>query len=221
MSDSVYIVPPCHEDVKILHQDEDILLVHKPHLLLSVPGRDPRNHDSIISRLVKEHPEAAMCHRLDLDTSGIMVVPLNKPALSDLNRQFRERVVEKMYTAVVYGIVEEDEGKIDFPIGSDWDERPRQRIDFENGKPAETSYTVVERDTVNNRTRLILRPVTGRTHQLRVHTKALGHPILGCDMYAHSEAFNMSKRMLLHATELSFFHPVTGERIEGVCPPTF
>jgi len=221
MSDEPFIVPPCEREIEILHQDVDLMLIHKPHLLLSVPGRDPRNHDSVITRIQKDYPDANVCHRLDLDTSGIMIIPLRKSSLSHFGRQFQQRAVQKLYTAVVYGIVEQDSGTIDLPIRCDWENRPLQMVDHEQGKHSLTHFEVAERDEENNCTRMLLKPVTGRSHQLRIHMRELGHPILGCDLYAHPEAFKASERMLLHATTISFIHPTTLKKFEGHCPPEF
>lgn len=217
--DLPYLVPHSQEEIRIIYQDEDLLLVRKPHLLLSIPGRHPLNKDCLITRLQQEFPSASIVHRLDLDTSGIMVVPLNKPTHAHISRQFQERKVHKSYIAVVYGLVEDDSGKIDLPIVTDWENRPLQMICHERGKNALTHFDVIERD--KDRTRMLLKPVTGRSHQLRIHMRELGHPILGCDMYAHPEALAMSPRMLLHATTLAFEHPSTGEWLSGECPPDF
>ncbi len=214
-----YIVPHSQEKIRILHADQDLLLVRKPDLLLSIPGRHPLNKDCLITRLQRDHPSASIVHRLDLDTSGIMVIPLNKPTHAHISRQFQERKVEKTYTAVVHGIVADDEGEVELPIRCDWDRRPLQMIDHERGKYALTRYRVLDR--LEDRTRLLLMPVTGRSHQLRIHMRELGHPILGCDMYAHEEALKMADRLLLHATTLGFEHPITGKWIQGECPPDF
>jgi tRNA pseudouridine32 synthase/23S rRNA pseudouridine746 synthase len=162
-----------------------------------------------------------MVHRLDLDTSGIMLVPITKAAQSSLARQFQERVIDKTYTAIVYGIVDQDEGSIELPIIADWPKRPLQKICFEHGKPALTHFKVIERDRENNQTRMELKPVTGRSHQLRIHMRELGHPILGCDMYAHETARSMSSRLLLHATTIAFNHPIIGDRIQWHHAPEF
>ncbi len=215
----IYIVPPCEEEVKILYRDPHLLLVRKPDLLLSVPGRNPLNKDCVISRLQVEFPSASMVHRLDLDTSGIMVIPLDKATHASISRQFQQRRVEKSYHAVVYGKVEQDEGEIDLPIAADWANRPRQVICAERGKSALTRYKVLERQA--DRTRLLLKPVTGRSHQLRIHLREIGHPILGCDMYAHPEALGMAPRLMLHATTLAFEHPISGQWLRGHCPPDF
>lgn len=214
-----YIVPHSREAIAILYEDRDLLLVRKPHLLLSIPGRHPLNRDCLITRLRRSYPSAGIVHRLDLDTSGIMVIPLNRPAHAHLSRQFQQRRVDKTYHAVVYGNVARDTGEIDLPIAPDWANRPRQQICRERGKAALTRYEVLERQA--DRTRLLLRPVTGRSHQLRIHMAELGHPILGCDMYAHERALGMAPRLLLHASTLGFEHPRTGERMAEECPPDF
>ena len=214
-----YLVPHSKEEIRILHQDEDLLLVRKPDLLLSIPGRHPLNRDCLISRLQVRYPGASIVHRLDLDTSGIMVVPLNRAAHAHISRQFQQRQVEKGYHAIVYGVVEEDAGEVDLPIACDWENRPRQVICHDRGKAALTRYQVLERGA--DRTRLLLCPVTGRSHQLRIHMRELGHPILGCDMYAHDRARAMAGRLMLHASMLAFEHPATGEWLQGECPPEF
>ncbi len=214
-----YLVPHSQEEIRILYQDEDLLLVRKPDLLLSIPGRHPLNKDCLITRLQEQYPSASIVHRLDLDTSGIMVIPLNKPTHAHISRQFQERLVKKSYEAVVYGRVEAETGEVDLPIATDWPNRPLQMICHERGKSALTRYQVMARG--EDRTRLLLMPVTGRSHQLRIHMRELGHPILGCDMYAHKEALAMADRLMLHATRIAFEHPSTGEWLEGVCEPDF
>jgi tRNA pseudouridine32 synthase/23S rRNA pseudouridine746 synthase len=214
-----YIVPHSQEEIRILHEDEHLLLVRKPDLLLSIPGRHPLNKDCLITRLQKDYPTASIVHRLDLDTSGIMVIPLDKPTHAHISRQFQERKVEKSYHAVVYGVVANEADEVELPIRCDWERRPLQMIDHEKGKYALTRYEVLER--FEDRTRLLLKPVTGRSHQLRIHMRELGHPILGCDMYAHEEALGMADRLLLHATTLAFEHPATGEWLSGECPADF
>jgi tRNA pseudouridine32 synthase/23S rRNA pseudouridine746 synthase len=214
-----YLVPHSQEPIHILYADNDLLLVRKPHLLLSVPGRHPLNRDCLISRLQQTYPQASMVHRLDLDTSGIMVIPLNRACHANLSRQFQERLVYKRYEAVVWGVVARDRGEISLPIVSDWERRPLQKICFETGREAITWFEVVTREA--DRTRLQLMPQTGRSHQLRIHCRELGHPILGCDMYAHEAALAMAPRLLLHASELGFTHPTTGDWLQEACPPDF
>ncbi len=214
-----YIVPHSQEAIRILYQDDDLLLVRKPDLLLSIPGRHPLNKDCLITRLQRDFPTATIVHRLDLDTSGIMVIPLNKPTHAHISRQFQERQVEKQYHAVVYGSVVPDSGEVELPIRCDWERRPLQMIDHERGKHALTRFEVLER--MGDRTRMLLKPVTGRSHQLRIHMRELGHPILGCDMYAHAEALAMADRLLLHASYIAFEHPATGQWLSGECPAEF
>ncbi len=214
-----YLVPHSQEEILILYEDADLLLVRKPDLLLSIPGRHPLNKDCLITRLRQRYPTASIVHRLDLDTSGIMVIPLNKPTHAHISRQFQQREVKKSYHAVVYGVVEQDKGEVDLPIARDWANRPRQMICQERGKAALTRYEVLQRGT--DRTRLLLKPVTGRSHQLRIHMRELGHPIPACDMYAHETALAMASRLMLHATTLGFEHPATGEWLQGECPPDF
>jgi len=205
-----YIPPPCNEAVEILYADEDLLVVSKPAGLLSAPGRIVK--DSVLLRMRAEYPDVAIVHRLDLDTSGLLVLSLSQRASSDLNRQFRERVIDKEYVALVDGLVAEDTGEVELPIASDPDNRPRQVIDEENGRSALTRFQVLTRE--DNCTRLQLVPVTGRSHQLRIHMAAVGHPILGCDLYATENAFQRADRLLLHAVRLGFCHPGSGERLE-------
>lgn len=215
-----YIVPLCLEEPVILYEDEHLLLVNKPAFLLTVPGRHRLNKDCLITRLQQHYPTATVVHRLDLDTSGILIIPLSKPVHSHISRQFQERQVDKSYTAELFGIIEQD-GEINLPISADWERRPKQKIDIENGKNALTRYEVIETDLALNKTRVIFRPTTGRSHQLRIHSAAIHHPILGCDMYAHEEALAASPRLQLHATSLGFVHPVTNQWLECVSPSPF
>lgn len=219
LSPPPYLVPHSREEIRILYEDGDLLLVRKPDLLLSVPGRHPLNKDCLVSRLQQSYPSASIVHRLDLDTSGIMVIPLNKASHAHISRQFQQRQVEKSYIAIVYGVLGEDRGEVDLPIACDWENRPRQLICHQRGRQALTRFEVLERGV--DRTRVLLRPVTGRSHQLRIHMREIGHPILGCDMYAHPQALAMAPRLLLHASTLAFAHPATGEWLAGECPPDF
>ena len=214
-----FIVPPCHEAVEILHVNASFLLVNKPSGLLSVPGKNPLNSDCLISRVQPDYPEARIVHRLDMDTSGIMVLAIGADNHRALSKQFEQRLTHKEYTAMVYGQVDNDNGAIELPLICDWPNRPKQMVCRENGKQALTHYEVLER--LEDRTRLRLKPVTGRSHQLRVHSMAIGHPILGCEFYAHTKAVNMAPRLQLHSTRLHINHPLTGERIQGYSPAPF
>ena len=205
-----HVPPPCKEEVLVHYVDNDILVVDKPSGLLSVPGRIVK--DSVLHRVMFDHPDAVTVHRLDLDTSGLMVLALSKSAVRNLNRQFRDRSIKKNYLADVWGKVDEDSGQVDLPISPDPFKRPNQLVDYESGKAALTLFEVLERGSLS--TRLKLSPITGRTHQLRLHLASIGHPILGCDLYAHEEAFKVSDRLMLHADYMAFCHPVTEEPIE-------
>ncbi|EKF73061.1 ribosomal large subunit pseudouridine synthase A [Alcanivorax hongdengensis A-11-3] len=215
-----YIVPTCHERVGTLYRDANIVLIHKPAYLLSVPGRAPENQDCAFHRLRARFADVRLVHRLDLDTSGIMVFALNAGAQSQLSRLFQQRTVKKHYQAMVHGIVARDEGEIDLPLIADWPNRPLQKVCHDTGKTALTRYRVLERDHHRQRTRLQLSPVTGRSHQLRIHCRELGHPIIGCDMYAPAEIEALSPRLLLHAERLGFNHPTTGlwSEFSAPCP---
>jgi tRNA pseudouridine32 synthase/23S rRNA pseudouridine746 synthase len=216
-----FIVPACHEEIEILYQDEHLLLINKPTGLLSLSSKPPLNQDSVHSRLVKEFPSATLVHRLDLGTSGIMIVALNKAINAAIGNQFQDRTVTKSYIAVLHGHFQEDTGSMDFPIAKGV--FPLQKVCYETGKKSLTDYRVIERNEEEGKltTRVEFKPVTGRTHQLRVHSEAFGYPILGCDLYASDEAFFMASRLMLHATTIEFEHPITGERIYGVSPCPF
>lgn len=214
-----FIVPRCDEQIEILYQDQDLLLINKPSKLLSLSGKHPLNKDSVHFRLVQDYPTATLVHRLDFGTSGIMILALNKPANGQLTKQFQARTISKTYVALLHGAVAEDNGSIDLPIAKDRPNFPLQKICHETGKQAISHYRVVERLPLA--TRVEFSPESGRTHQLRIHSQALGHPILGCDLYASDEAFFLAPRLMLHATSIGFEHPVSGERIEGLCSCPF
>src|SRR6478609_9188485 len=167
------VLPHCNEAIQVLQQDDAFLIINKPTRLLSVPGRHPLNHDSVIARLQTEYPQAAIVHRLDFDTSGIMVIPLNKLALSHISKQFQARTVRKTYTAIVDGLIKDDDGIIDLPIAADAENRPKYKICFESGKKSVTEFSVMDRDQIANTTRVLLHPVTGRSHQLRLHMQSI------------------------------------------------
>jgi len=214
-----YLVPHSRDLIRVLYEDDLLLIVDKPHLLLSVPGRHPLNKDSLITRLASRFPGVAAVHRLDLDTSGLLVVPKTREALSTLGRHFQERQVNKVYHALVWGNVEHNEGQIDFPLIADWENRPRQKVCVKTGKPSLTQYEVIDRRGETTLLKLI--PVTGRSHQLRLHLREIGHPILGCDMYAHDTALQASPRLLLHASALQLCHPTTGTSLSAFSPIPF
>lgn len=215
-----FIAPPCHDDIEILWQDEHLLLINKPSGLLSLSGKNPQNLDSVHYRLVQTFPGCTLVHRLDFGTSGLMVVARNKDINAALCEQFSQRSVEKVYSALLCGHVENDEGVIDAPIAKDPVLFPLMSICAKNGKPARSHYRVVERfyqETGLPLTRVKLTPETGRTHQLRIHCQQLGHPILGCDLYGGLEAprAERTSRLMLHASVLNFIHPVSGEPVNA------
>lgn len=219
--EDLIVLPRCLAEVSILHRDSEFIIINKPARLLSVPGRHPQNNDSVIVRLQKLYPAAAIVHRLDFDTSGLLVIPLHKGSLSHISKQFQARTVRKTYTAVVQGLVKETTGVIDLPIAADMDNRPKYKICAATGKKSVTEFTVLARDEATQTTRVLLHPITGRSHQLRLHLQAMGHPILGCEFYGDAETLNKAPRLLLHATELEFKHPKTGKKIVEVCQPDF
>ncbi len=213
-----FIAPVCHEKIETLYEDEFLLLINKPSGLLSLSGKHPANKDSVHYRLVKDYPSALMVHRLDLGTSGIMVIALNKVINAQLCQQFANREVTKSYTALLDGHLVLNKGIIDAPIAKA--DFPLQKICYDSGKPAQSRYEVIERLTQPFCSRVIFTPITGRTHQLRVHSQQLGHSILGCDLYGNEETRLKGKRLMLHATTLNFIHPVTLQEMNGhcVCP---
>jgi len=215
-----FIAPPCVDDIKILYQDDALLLIDKPSGLLSLSGKNPLNLDSVHHRLVKQFPTALMPHRLDFGTSGLLIIALNKNVAANLNRQFQLRTVIKTYQAVLAGRITEDDGDIHLPIAKDPVNFPKLKICFETGKAASSHFQVLDRPSQTDTTRVLFTPHTGRTHQLRIHSAGLGHPIVGCDLYGTVESQKMADRLLLHATTLEFDHPISGKRMYGVsaCP---
>jgi len=197
------------------------MLINKPSGLLTLSGKHPLNLDSVHHRLVKEFPSATMLHRLDLGTSGIMIVALDKDINAHIGKQFQQRLVKKNYVAILHGHLSEDTGRIDIPIAKDTDNFPLQKICFDTGKDAVSEYQVIERIEEPCSTRVLYTPRTGRTHQLRIHSNAFGHPILGCDLYASDEAFQLASRLMLHASTIEFMHPVSGETVVGHSPCPF
>jgi len=216
-----FIVPLCTEQIEIVYQDEHLLLINKPSALLSLSGKHPLNKDSVHWRLVQDFPTATLAHRLDFGTSGLMIVALNKEVNGHLTRQFQERRVAKRYMALLHGHLAEDSGEIDLPIAKNREHFPLQKICYTTGKPAQSHYQVLERLENPFATRVIFTPITGRTHQLRIHSGEIGHGILGCDLYASDEAFSLAPRLMLHAERIEFEHPVSGERVKGCCPCPF
>ena len=222
-----FIAPPCHEDIEILYQDDSILLINKPSGLLSLSGKNPLNKDSVHHRLVQDFPTATLLHRLDFGTSGIMLVALNKALNGILTKEFQEGRVSKTYTALLhghlYGDDQEDSGTIDLPIAKDKPNFPLVKICAETGKSAVSEFVVLERLSQPDRTRVCFTPLTGRTHQLRIHSQKIGHPIVGCDLYglADDETGLDANRLMLHATTLAFTHPVSRQPMQMECVAPF
>lgn len=212
--------PPLDPWLHILYQDEHIMVVNKPSGLLSVPGRLEEHKDSVMTRIQRDFPQADSVHRLDMATSGVIVVALTKAAERELKRQFREREPAKQYVARVWGHPAAEKGMIDLPLICDWPNRPKQMVSVELGKPAQTEYQVLAYDA-DNSARVQLKPITGRSHQLRVHLLALGHPILGDRFYAHPEALAMAPRLQLHAESLTITHPAFGNSMTFRQPADF
>lgn len=203
--------PPADSGLDILYEDPYILALNKPAGLLAVPGKSEDKKDSLALRVISRFPDALIVHRLDMATSGIMIMALNKDIHRDLSKQFQDRLVNKTYVAVVDGFITDKTGSIDLPLITDWPNRPLQKVDFDIGKASLTHYKVLEYFDLNNTTRVELKPETGRTHQLRVHMQSIGHAILGDRLYASEAAQKKAARLLLHASQLSFSHPITGE----------
>lgn len=215
---SVY-QPPA-EGLSIVHVDAGLIVVDKPSGLLSVPGRGEDKQDCVITRLQRDWPEAMIAHRLDMSTSGLLVVARGEAMQKAMYKLFRERAVHKRYLATVDGLVGPDSGEIDLPLICDWPNRPRQMVSQELGKPSLTRFRVLARDPAAGLSRVELEPVTGRSHQLRVHLAALGHPILGDELYAGPAAAR-AERLLLHAAEIAFVHPVDGKPVTFRRPAPF
>ena len=202
--------------LEIIYQDESVLAVNKPAGLLTVPGRGPDKQDCLYHRVLEQFPDALMVHRLDMDTSGLVLFARSLEAQRNLSMQFEKREISKIYVAFVEGVIDQDEGMVDYPMRKDMEQRlpPKHLVDCVRGQKAVTEWKVVERG--NDTTRVELSPQTGRSHQLRVHMQSIGHPIVGDPIYGHSAG-----RLMLHARTLEFRHPVTGEPIRLECPVPF
>ncbi|MDA7426401.1 RluA family pseudouridine synthase [Thalassococcus lentus] len=209
---------PPKGDIPVLHEDSDLLVVDKPAGLLSVPGKGEDLADCLLTRLEQAFPTARLVHRLDRDTSGVMIFALTAHAQKQLGQQFEARKVKKTYLARVAGRLEPKTGTVDLPLIVDWPNRPRQMVCHETGKPSITDWKVVRSSDEETRVRLF--PQTGRSHQLRVHMLALGHPILGDPFYAPETAAHYP-RMMLHAEELRVNHPENGRGMRFRAKPPF
>lgn len=209
--------PPL-EPLSVLHEDAEVLLVDKPAGLLSVPGKGPELADCLLVRVQSAFPDALLVHRLDRDTSGVMIFALTPHAQRHLGLQFEKRMTKKTYVARVWGVPAEKTGTVDLPLIVDWPNRPKQMVCHDTGKPAQTDWRVLKDEGQTARVRL--QPQTGRSHQLRVHMLSLGHPILGDPFYATGPARDY-ERLMLHSQELRFNHPQGGKSTKVRAPLPF
>ncbi|MEM7509132.1 MAG: pseudouridine synthase [Pseudomonadota bacterium] len=200
---------PPKDPLRVIHEDAAVIVISKPSGLLSVPGKPAEHRDCLLDRVVAVFPDALLIHRLDLETSGIVIFARGRVAQKQLNRQFEKRVVEKTYIARVEGRVVGSGGRIELPLTADWPNRPMQKVCFDTGKPSVTDWRVLDREA--DATRLSLTPHTGRSHQLRVHLRAIGHSILGDPFYASEAGLRAASWLQLHAESLRFRHPDGGD----------
>ena len=206
--------------IQLIYQDEGFIIVNKPHDLLSVPGKGPMKQDCLINRLINQgFVSALIVHRLDYATSGLMVIALNKAMHKSLSLLFQNRLIDKSYQAVLYGITACHSGEVNQPLRCDWQNRPKQIVDYQWGKKAITHWKILRRQ--NNCTRVVLFPETGRSHQLRVHMQWLGHAICGDRFYATPLGLAQSDRLCLHAQQLGFKHPLSNEYLSFKSPCPF
>ncbi|GAA0761659.1 pseudouridine synthase [Ideonella azotifigens] len=209
MTERGIVYAPPQDELKVLHADDQLVAIDKPAGLLSVPGRGPAHADCAAARVQALFPDALTVHRLDMGTSGVLVFGRGAAAQRTLSQAFEQRQTEKRYLAIVAGLPAEDDGQIDLPLIADWPNRPRQMVDLARGRPSTTLWRCLSRDPATNTARLLLTPITGRSHQLRVHLQAIGHPILGDELYAPPDVDAASPRLMLHAWQLTLPHPVS------------
>ncbi len=210
--------------IDLVYADASLLVVNKPSGLLAVPGRGADKQDCLSARVQAAYPDALIVHRLDMATSGLMVMARCPAAQRALSKAFAARELHKRYIAVVAGRLQAPPqawGMIDLPIIVDWPNRPLRIVDPLHGKPSQTRWRVLSVDDTGACTRVELEPITGRSHQLRVHLRELGHPILGDALYAPLDVQAMASRLLLHAWSLGFVHPVTGKDMAFECAVPF
>ena len=204
---------------RLIYLDEDLLVLDKPAGLLSVPGRGPDKQDCLSARVQARWPGALTVHRLDMATSGLLLMVRNPHSQRQLSLAFETRQIHKHYVAVVHGQLQGGtQGLIDLPLAVDWPNRPLQKVDSLRGKPSQTRWQILEQ--AQDKTRLLLQPLSGRTHQLRVHLQAIGHPIVGDALYG-ADAGPQAPRLLLHASALMFTHPLSGQSLHIESPPPF
>ncbi|MCU4582063.1 RNA pseudouridine synthase [Acinetobacter gyllenbergii] len=208
-----FIYTPPQDALEIVYEDEDLLVINKPAGLLSVMGRLPEHQDSAYLRVLEKYPAAKVTHRLDMATSGLLMFAKHRDAEVAISKMFQARTVKKYYVALVQGQIQR-EGSVEVPLITDWENRPRQMVHFELGKPAKTLFQLMHYDAVTDQSRVRLEPVTGRSHQLRVHMMHIGHPIMGDKLYHPEPAKFHLKRMALHAAYLAFQHPLKLHAVE-------
>ncbi len=205
--------------VTIIFEDEHLLVLNKPAGILSVPGKT--EPDCLQARAMAYNPNCRAIHRLDMATSGLLMFAKNHAALRGMSTAFETRKVSKTYHAIVQGLPLLDEGLIDQPLRCDWPNRPKQMICYEHGRESQTRYNLIARSTVQSASLLHLHPITGRSHQLRVHCEHLGHPILGDQLYGNEQSRSAAPRLLLHAAELRFEHPINQKQMILTCSSGF
>jgi len=214
--------PPAHRGLSLLYLSEQLIVVNKPSGLLSVPGRGAGKEDCLSRRVQAEFPDAMIVHRLDMGTSGIVVMGRGAKAQRVLSILFQERKVRKRYQALVDGHwTVAATGEIELPIGVDLPNHPKQIVDHAMGRPCQTRYRVLDIGAARAVSRIELEPITGRSHQLRVHMEAMGHPIIGDDFYGTPASFAKAERLMLHACQIEIRHPETGAPLRIDCPPPF
>ncbi len=214
--------PPAFQGLSLLYLSQALIVVDKPSGLLSVPGRGAGKEDCLSHRVQAEFPDALIVHRLDMGTSGIVVMGRGAKAQRELSILFQERKVRKRYQALVDGHwTAAAAGDIELPIGVDGLKHPKQKVDLAMGRPSLTRYRLLDTDALYAVSRIELEPITGRSHQLRVHMEALGHPILGDDFYGTPASYAKAERLMLHACQIEFGHPETGALLRIDCPPPY
>lgn len=212
IDDAFCYTPPAHTGLDIVYQDDALVIVNKPAGLLSVPGRGEDKQDCLISRVQADLGAVLLVHRLDMDTSGLVVFARHNRAQRSMAHRFQNREVHKRYQALVSGLIAVNSGEIELPLLVDWPNRPRHAVNFKDGKPSHTLFEVLAQDDTQQTSRVLLTPVTGRTHQLRIHMQAIGHPIVGDRLY---NAQNMNDpRLCLHACQLEFRHPFRNQHLK-------
>ncbi|WP_180179724.1 pseudouridine synthase [Acinetobacter sp. YH12041] len=215
-----FVYAPPQDPLHILYEDDDLFVIEKPAGLLSVPGRLPEHHDSAYLRVLERYPNAKITHRLDMATSGILMFAKHRDAEVAVSKMFQARTVSKHYIALVQGEIQ-TEGSVDVPLITDWENRPRQMVHFELGKAAKTLYQRLGYLPEQDISRVLLTPITGRSHQLRVHMLHIGHPIMGDKIYHPEPTRSPLNRMALHASELTFTQPLSGHKVEILAPAPF